>query len=178
MHLSKYRFTYLSHYFHSIYAKLALCCLISSGFGVIFSATLNPLYASMMRISAGRSVSIVGSLLAVTVPYFVSILVVTNSKHWLVYLLCAVRIFLFAAAYFAIYTSLGSAGWLVGSMLLFPDFALIPIFLFICIRRLLGTTSKRTMGLAMVYIGIIGILNYCAVSPFLAMIMERYKTNG
>ena len=160
-----------------IYAKLALCCLISSGFGVIFSAALNPFYASMMRISAGRSVSIVGSFVAVTVPYFVSVLVVTNSKHWLVYLLCAVRIFLFTAAYFAICVSFGSAGWLIGFMLLFPDTTLIPVLLFIGIRRLLGTSTKRNWVFAMVYIEVIGILNYCTVSPFLAMIIERFKTN-
>ena len=178
MHLSKYRFTYLSHHLQSIYAKVALCCLISSGFGVLCSTALSPIYISLMHISAGRSVSIVGSFVAVVVPYFVSVLVVTNFKRWLIYAICSVRIFLFTAAYFAISAGFGSAGWLIGLMLLFPDITLIPMLIFMSIRQFLGLSAKRDRVLAMVYIGVIGILNYCTVSPFLAMIIERFKTNG
>ena len=148
-----------------IYAILALCALFSSGLGILIFATENPIYLSLMRMSASRPVSIVGSLVAVIVPYFVSVLVVTNSKRALAYLLCSVRIFLVSAAYLAINLCFGSAGFLMGVMLLFPDIALIPMLITVSIRRLTGESGKWDALIGCIYTTVIALINYCTVSP-------------
>lgn len=161
-----------------LYAILALCSLVSSGLGVLCSATWNHTYFSLMRMSAARPVTIVGSLIAVFVPYFVSVLVITNSKYRVAYILSSIRIFHLAAAYFAICCAFGSAGWLIGLMLLFPDIALIPMLLVISLRRVAGTLHKWDRAVGLVYTVIIGVINHCAVSPFLAKIITTFETNG
>ena len=161
-----------------IYSILALCTLVSSGLGVLFSATCNHVYFTLMRMSAKQTVSIVGSLLAVLLPYFVSVLVITKLKHPAIYILCSMWIFHFAAAYFAITHAFGSAGWLIGLMLLFPDFALLPMLLVVSLRRITGTSHKRDRLVGLIVTVIIGIINHCAVSPFLAKIITTFETNG
>lgn len=161
-----------------VYCFLAIFALISSGFGVIFSATADQSYLHLMRMAAGRPVSIVGSFLAVIVPYVVSVLVVTNSKPWLVYLTIAVRIFLFASACWAIASSFGTAGALVSFLFLFSDIFLIPVLLWFAISSLSGNSSRILVLLSLVYISLIGIINYCAVSPFLVKIINTYEAMG
>ena len=157
---------------------LAISVLISSGFGVIFAATADQSFLHLMRLAASHPVSIIGSFLAVVVPYVISVLVITNSKPWLIYLTIAVRIFLFSSAYWAIASSFGTASALVSFLLLFPDIFLIPVLLWLAISSLSGNSSRILVLLSLVYIGLIGMINYCAVSPFLAKIINTYETMG
>ena len=163
---------------NQVYCILAIILLISSGFGVLFAATADQSYLHLMRMAAGRPVSIVGSLLAVIVPYVVSVLAVSNFKPWLVYLTIAVRIFLFSSACWVIADSFGTASALVSFLLLFPDILLIPVLLWFAISSLSGNCSRILVLLSLVYISLVGIIDYCAISPFLAKIINTYETMG
>lgn len=154
------------------YCKLALIVLFSAGFGVIFAATAGHTYFHLMRMTACRPVSIVGSFVAVFVPYLVSVMVVANSNSWLSYTVIAVRIFLFATAGYAVYNCYGTAAWLVGFMFLFPDIFLIPMIIQLAIRRYEKAISRNHTLLYLAYVVFIGIINFCTVSPFLAYILN------
>lgn len=161
-----------------IYCILAILVLISSGLGVFYAASADQSYLHLMRMAAGRPVSIVGSLVAVFIPYVVSVLVATNFKPWPVYLVIAAHVFRFSSAGWAVAISFGTAGWLISFMFLFADIFLIPMLLLFSVNRLSGKISRNLVILCLLYIGLIGIINYCAVSPFLAKIMNTYETMG
>lgn len=161
-----------------IYCILAILVLFSSGFGVIYAATAAQSYFYLMRIAVSRPVSIVGSITAVILPYVVSVLVVTNFKSYFVYPVVAVHIFMFSCASWVVTNLYGTAGWLVGLMLQFPHVFLLPMLLQLSIGKLGGKNLRNLMRRCLFYIGLIGIINYCAVSSFLAKIMNTYETMG
>ena len=161
-----------------IYCILALISLLSTGFGVIYAATAEQTYFHLMRMAASRPVSIVGSMVAVFLPYIVSVLVVTNSKPWLSYTVVAVRLFLFAASGYAIYDCYGTAAWLIGFMFLFPDICLIPVLLWLTIRNSEKAICRKHSLLCLVYVAFVGIINFCTVSPFLADLLNTYESMG
>ena len=161
-----------------IYAIFALCSIVSSGLGILILATDNPIYYSLMRMSAGRPVSIVSSIVAIFLPYFVSVLVVTNSKHWIAYFICSVQIFLFSAAYSAVCQCFNAAGSLICYLLMFPHILLIPMLITSALRRLTWKSGKRDTIIGCMYTTTIAIINHCAVSPFLAKIIITFEANG
>lgn len=161
-----------------IYCVFVLCTLFGAGFGVYFAATANHSYILLMRMAVSRPVSIVGSFAAVFVPYFASFLVVSNSKPWLVYFFCAMRIFFFTSASWAVASAFGSSGWLIRNMLLFPDIFLLPMLIWFSVSRLSRNKSRRCCVLCLAYTALIGIINYCVVSPFLAKVLFTYETMG
>ena len=160
------------------YCLLALLVLFSSGFGVLFAATAEQTYFLMMRMAGCRPVSIVGSFMAVFVPYFVSVLVVTNSKLWLAYTVIAVRLFLFTTAAYAISDCYCSAAWLIGFMFLFSDIFLIPMLIHLVIQRTVKAVNRTRCLLCLAYVALIGIINFCAVSPLLANLLYTYESMG
>ena len=160
------------------YSILAFTVLFSAGFGVIFAATAGYTYSHMMRMAACRPVSIVGSFVAVFIPYIVSVLVVTNSKIWLTHVVIAVRIFLFTAAGYTTYECYGNAAWLVGFMFLFPDIFLIPMLIQLTISRFEKAISRNRGLICLAYVAFIGVINICTVSPFLAHSLNTYESMG
>ena len=157
---------------------LALCAVFSAGLGALFAGTSGDSYFLLMRMAASRPVSIVGSAVSVFIPFLVSVFIITHSKPWLVYLICGVRIFLFSSAASAIGRSFGSAGWLVRLMLQIPDLCLIPVLIWFSAVTLAGNCTKRVMICCILLAAMIGMLDYCVISPFLADLIDSFETMG
>lgn len=157
---------------------LALCAVLGAGFGVFFAASAGDSYMLLMRMAASRPVSIVGSAVAVFVPFLVSVFFIMHSKPWLVYWICGARLFLFSAAGWAIARSFGTAGWLVRLMLQFPDLCLIPVLIWFSVLRLTGRGSRRAAIQSILFAAAVGMINYCMISPFWANLIDSYETMG
>ncbi len=160
------------------WCALALCAVLSAGLGALFADASGDTYVLLMRMAASRPVSIVGSAVSVFLPFLVSVFFITHSKPWLVYLICGTRIFLFSSAAFAIGRSFGSAGWLVRLMLQMPDLCLIPVLMWFSGLTLAGNCTKRVITCCVLLAAVIGMLDYCVISPFLANLIDSYETMG
>lgn len=157
---------------------LALCAVFSAGLGAFFAGTSGDSYILLMRMAASRNVSIVGSVVSVFLPFLVSFFIIAHSKPWLVYLICGLRIFLLASAGFAIGRSFGSASWLVRLLLQMPDLCLIPVLIWFSLLSFAGRCTKRVTVGCILLTAVIGMLHYCVISPFLANLIDSYKTMG
>ena len=156
----------------------ALCSVFSAGLGAWFAGTSGNTYILLMRMAASRPVSIVGSAVSVLLPFLVSLLIIVHSKPWLVYLICGIHIFHFSSTGFCLGFSFGSAGWLVRSLLQMSDFFLIPVLLWFSLYSFAKNRSKQVAVCCISYAALIGMLDYCVISPFLADLINSYETMG
>ena len=157
---------------------LALICVVASGMGVLFAVLIGEPYVLMMRKAVGCPVSIVGSILTVCVPFLLFVFLVVHSRLWLVFLLCAVRIFFFSATGYALHSCFGSGAWLMCIMFQFPDICLNPILLYLGLRRLLGNCSTSDVPYCAVVTFAVGMINSFVISPFWVNLIESYETIG
>lgn len=161
-----------------IQCKLALYTVVSAVAGILVTSLAGAQYITLMRLAASRPVSIVGSVVTVLLPCIVSFYVVYSSKNSLGYLLYGLRIFTFTATGWALQSAFGSSGWLVRLMFQFPDICLIPLLILFLNQNIGGRRSFRHLVLCLGFIAFVSVLNYCAVSPFLASLIENYETMG
>ena len=161
-----------------ILCSFALCAVCSAGLGVIFAASAGDSYFLLMRKATGCFVSIVGSAVTVLLPFLVSVFVIIHSKPGLVYLICGIYIFSLSSACYAICRFFGSAGWLIQMMLLFSDICLTPVLIWLSGLRFTGKCSRRCCICSVVLATVIGMIDYCWISPFLANLIDAYETMG
>lgn len=157
---------------------LAVCAALGTVFGVFFAAAMGDSYIHLMRMAVACPVSVVGSLVAVYVPYLISVFIISMSRPGLIYVVCSARFVLLASVAWGISQAYGSAGWLIRLLFQFPDILLMPALVFlsvVCIRKRPGRKAILIFGL---YMLIIGMINYCTVSPFLAVLIDTYETMG
>ena len=157
---------------------LAMCAALGTVFGVFFAATMGDSYIQLMRTAVARPVSIAGSLVAVCVPYLISFLVISMSRPGLIYMVCTVRFIVFASVAWGISQAYGTAGWLIRLLFQFPDILLMPAFVFISVACIRKRPSKKAILIFGIYTLFIGMINYCTVSPFLAVLIDTYETMG
>lgn len=157
---------------------LSLCSVIGSGIGVLGAVAAGNNYFLLMRMAVGCRVSIVDTAVAVFIPFLVSLFLIVHSKPWLVSVICSLHISLYSATGYAIAASFGSAGWMVRHMLQFPDLILIPVLLFMSVCKLQNRVSKRLIYFCIAVAAMVGLINYCVISPFLANLIENYETMG
>ena len=162
--------------FLSIILALFWLAGVSAG---CFISRINPLiFDSMMRSACKSGVSIVWLTLMTLVPLFVVSAAVYFRLHFLIYPLCAIRAFCFSVCFTGIYIAFGSAGWLVRSLLQMSDFFLIPVLLWFSLYSLAKNRSKQVTVCCISYAALIGMLDYCVISPFLADLINSYETMG
>ena len=157
---------------------LALCATLSAGFGVLFANFADDSYVLLMRMAAGRHVSIVGFAVAYFLPYLVSFLLIVHSKPWLVYFICGIRIFCFSSISSSLVISFGTAGWLVRLLMLFPDICLLPIMMWLSHASLMGHRSHRSLMISIILILVVGMIYFSMISPFGANLIDSYETMG
>lgn len=146
---------------------LAWTCGFLSGLHIA-AATFDT-YASLMRAAADSRVSIVGLFAALTFPLILSTISVQLSAPLLFLPLSFAKAFGFAyCAYSAMY-AFGDAGWLITFFLLFSDFGLSMILLWLWIRNISSTGhSFRKDALLCACIAILlGSIDCLYISPFL-----------
>ena len=160
------------------FLSLTFCSILSAGFGVLIPISADYSYFLLMRMAACRPVSIVGSAACTLVPFLIFLSLIVHSKPWLVYCFCACKLMLFTAAGYAIHSIYPYGNWLVWLMLQFPDICLIPLMLYLCIRRFTVTVTRRDVILSIPIAVLVGLINYLLISPFLADLMNLYETMG
>ena len=160
------------------WAALALCVITGTAFGILFSALAGTNYFLLMRMALRSPVSIVGTAVAIVIPFLVSFYIVYYSKPWLVYLICGIRLFAFASIAFVINHIYGSGSWIVRFLLQFPDLCLIPVLLYASVRRLAGHADRRQSYSCIAFVMGVGIINYFVISPFLAQMIDSFETMG
>ena len=150
---------------------LALSVLLCAGVGVSLSKLAGEPYLLLMRMAVSRPVSIVGTVVCLA-PYLVCVLF--HFKPWLVCIISSFRIALFTVAIWAIYKAFGSAGWLVGLLMHFPDICLIPGMLCLCSIPM----PKHRLIFICIFSLVLGMIYYGWISPFLANLLDTYETMG
>lgn len=142
--------------------------------GMYFGANAGDHYFLLMRTAVDTRVSIVGLIANACLPFLLSAYAVYLGKPRLILLVCFCKAVLFTSCGFAVLLSFGSAGWLTRLLLQFSDIVLIPLFCWFSIRHIQGnrTTLSKDSALCLFAAALVGSIDYCLVSPFLAMLID------
>ena len=151
-------------------AILLLCGLLS---GTALAVSAGNSYYSLMRMAASSPVSIAGLFASVFLPFLFSAFAVYLGKPKLIYFICFIKAALFSFGSFTALTAFASAGWLVRFLLQFSDIVMLPAFCWFSLRCITDTgLFKRDFSICLFLFLLIGSLDYCMVSPFLAMLID------
>lgn len=129
---------------------------------------------SLMYRAPNAPGSIVRLLSISILPFLISAAVVSLGRPRLLLPICFVKAFLFAFSYCAVLRAYGSAGWLVQSLLLFGDEAVLPVLYWFWLRHPPGGRSASLGEVLVILCGIllIGSVNKSIISPLLAGLIE------
>jgi len=128
-------------------------------------------HAVLMMQASCIPVTLIGALVSAWLPFVLGTAAVRFVAPELLYGLCFLDSLLFAVGCHSISVAFGSAGWLIRLLLLFTDLFTLPLLLwfsYACLtrRRLHGSFACFVLSAA------VGCVDYCFVSPFLAMLIE------
>ena len=155
------------------FVLLSGCWLTGLLFGLLFAPYAGEIYVSLMRSAPLCSVSIVGLIAVVLVPFLLSAFAVHCKKAGLLLFLCFCKAFMHALCAGGISLAFGNADWLVRFLLLFSDCCTLPLFCWFCFRCLCyGEQYLRQDFLfcLAVLIAVCGF-DYMVVSPFLVVLI-------
>lgn len=158
--------------------RLALCAFLGAMFGVFFAFMAGNSLFLMLRCAVCSPVLIGDLLLAVFLPFALSVLLISRYNSWLVYPICLLRFFTFSACAFCILRNFGSAGGLMLFLMQFQDFVLLPVLVWVSIRRLHGAIQTRDCIYAVSAAMVLALLQCCFVSPFAVRLIDTYETMG
>jgi len=142
--------------------------------GVFLANHVHDNYFLLMRMAAKSRVSIVGLLTSAVLPFLFVFYFAYIRRFWPIIAVCFLKGFLFCAGAAAVSVAFGSAGWLVRLLLLFTDICLLPIFSWLVLRHC-GASARPLQKDAVIcsaMVLLICSLDYCVVSPYLAMLIE------
>ncbi len=155
---------------------LALAVSLISGClsGIYFAANADVTYLLMMRAVPGASVSIAGAFAAALLPFLIAAFAAFLSMPYLVFPVCFCKAFLYGACSWGVWVNYGGAAWLVGGLLQFGNLCLIPLLCWYSLR--VAADAVRSLGrdfqVCCLAAAVVGIVDYCIVSPFLAMLIN------
>lgn len=154
--------------------RLCTVWLIGLLLGTLFSVNLDDTFSSLMRPSISEGLSIFRQLAMVCLPFLFAAYAVSINKPGLLLLLCFVKAFCFAFCGMLIYYAFGSAGWLVRYLLQFTDVLSVPILFWYCLRHIdRQNNAKRDLMICALLAASIACIDYFAVSPFLAELIDH-----
>ena len=153
---------------------LALSWVLGLVLGVIYGYQADLSSFLMMRSAASSPMTIVGLLVILYFPLFLSALAVYRNHSHLLILICFLKAFLFASCGSSLNVAFGSAVWLVRFLLQFSDLCSIPFFYWFCIRNITGQSVNTQADILIcgVAMAICGIIDFCAISPFLVKLID------
>ncbi|MDO5399856.1 MAG: hypothetical protein Q4F17_02605 [Eubacteriales bacterium] len=151
---------------------LALSWLAGLICGFLVSLGAGSSLSSMMRRAAVGSVSIVSLVGSALFPFLISAFAVLLSRSALL-LVCFGKAFLFSFTAAGILRAFGGAGWLACRLVMFSDFALLPLLYFFWLRLLSG--RARRLGTAAVFALAMLIVSahYRIISPLWASLIGK-----
>lgn len=141
--------------------------------GVLFSMSASDALFPTMRAAVFGCVSIPGLLSATLLPFLFSAFAVYISCQKLLIPIAFCKAFVFAFVGTGILGAFGSAGWLVRLLLMFSDVASLPLLWWYWQKSLSGSGRfVRNTAIAAGFALLIGSVDYCVVSPFLANLIS------
>lgn len=154
---------------------LALFWCAGLVFGVYTASMADNTLISLMRSAVFSPVSIVGLLSSYLLPFLFTALAVFLSKSWLILPICFVKSFSYGLCARTVALTFGDSGWLLQLLFLFSDTCALSVLFWFWIRHLAGSrvTVIKDAAICIVVFIILGILDYCCVSPFLAMLINN-----
>ena len=152
---------------------LALCFSLGLIAGAVLAAASGSSLNSMIPLAADKPGSLSGVLLTALLPFGLSAFVGLIGELLLLYPIVFWKAFLVSFIGVGVMGAYGSAGWLMRLLLLFSECCTLPLLILFWIRLLTGQGS-RTMFSALNVLAavLIGSLDYCIVSPFLANVIS------
>lgn len=130
-------------------------------------------FASWMRGSLG-AVSIVSLTTVTLLPFLLSAIAVSLSCRWLIYPLAIGKGLSFSFVSMGCLCSFGCSGWLIGCLFCFSELISVPMLYWFWLRCLRGKgkgfAAEVTLLCSLCFL--IGSVDYCLVSPFLAMLIN------
>ena len=152
-------------------SRIALCVVWIAGllYGCAIAFTNNSVFLSWMRSTVFQSVSIVGLLVSVFLPFLLTYISLVIEKPIIILIVCFFKAAAFTFCGVLIHQCYGTASWLVGYLFLFSNSCFV-FFLFALWFRRIGS-SRMTGNFDLSLCGIIGfavaLLEYLFISPFL-----------
>lgn len=142
--------------------------------GIIATQVSEP-YLLMMRGVTTSPVSITGLLAALFLPFLFIAFSVYISRPRLIYLVCFFKACSFMIIGFSVMRAYGSAGWLVRLLFQFTDGGMMAMLCWFACRHLDGSKTGLWVDTAICAVCAIclGCIDYCYVSPFLALLIEN-----
>jgi len=133
--------------------------------GVIACFGCGPEYSSLMRSCSRNTVSIVGLILSLMLPFLISYSCWVLNPLFL-FPVCFCRAFLFGFVHFGLCTFCGDGGWLIRWMVCFSDCFSLPFLYFFWYRCLAGRGISQLCRFTPAGLLIlIGILDFYLISP-------------
>lgn len=141
--------------------------------GAVVAAAAGSALDSMIPAAADQVGSLSDLLISVLLPFVLSAFAALMGELWLLYPIAFFKAFLVSFLGFGVMSVYGSAGWLIRCLLLFSECCTLPILILFWIRQLSGQGSRMTVTALAVFAAVlIGSLDYCIVSPFLANVIS------
>lgn len=142
-------------------------------FGVSAARCARTIIVPMMRSAVSASVSIPGLFAAAVLPFLLSAYAVSISEPWLLLIISTLKAFGFSFCAFAVSLAFGQSSWLVRFLFLFSDYCLIPILYLYWLRHISekGSGFRFETCICITAALVIGSIDYCIVSPFLASLI-------
>ena len=143
---------------------------LGSALGTVVACRISQEAASAVRNAVSQPVSISGVLVVDVLPFLICGLAIVFAELWLIPFIACAKAFGFAFNACAITVAFGSSGWLIRCLLLFSDMLLIPALCVFCLRysKRNLVRMRREIHAWAVLVALVGCLDFCVVSPFLA----------
>ena len=141
--------------------------------GLLLSLSASDILFPTMRAAVASCVSISGLLSTILLPLLFSAFAVYSSNFWLLIPIAFSKAFLFTFLGTGILAAFGSAGWLIHILLIFSGTAMPPVLWWYWLSALSGTPTTPFHSIAALPAAcLIGSLDYCVISPFLANLIS------
>lgn len=131
-------------------------------------------FSSLMYSVYYPRISIIGLIFSLAIPFIISYILLRFFNFYFILPIIFSKAFSFICSYGAIMIAYGNAGWLVSGMLLFSDFFVVVLLLFVWYYSATGEccNPRRQATLYVLIPTLIGCYDYFVVSPYVAMLLN------
>ena len=136
--------------------------------GTFAGSFSEPSFASMMHRYSFVSVSIVGSIFVICLPFLLLIFSILIHRVSLLLLISFLKSFAFGFVSFWFLIAFGELHWFIKGFLMFSNIGCSYIFVIFLYLFMTGTVSTYTILLGMGMDIILGLVDFCIVAPALS----------
>ncbi len=168
-------FSIISNFWHR-YCKLLLNLVWIIGFitGIISAVSCGDSLGLLIRSIVDNKASISGLLVAGFLPLLFTVFAVMTCQPWMLPLISGAKAFAFGFCASGVGLTFHHSAWLIRFLLLFTDCLTIPMLFWFSLRHISDTTVpiRKDVTILFLLIAMVVCLDYCFISPFLAMLFQ------